>query len=98
MSETALSPIATPYPADAAPLRARTGMTARVAAVAKAMHRAILAALHAHARRQVALALGERVDALNEAIRNGAAARRALNEPKPLSRHRHAGRGATPRV
>lgn len=85
MSETTFSPIS----ADAAPIRAPSGVTARVATVAKAMCRAILAALHAHARRQVALALGERVDVLNEAIRNGAAARRRVeiqNENPPRKR------------
>jgi hypothetical protein len=42
----------------------------------------ILAALAAHARRQVALALGERVDDLNQAIRNGAEARRQIETRK----------------
>ena len=84
MSETALAPVAAPLASGATRVRAPAvaASVARITAVGKAIHRAILAALHAHARRQVALALGERVDALNEAIRNGAAARRALNEPR----------------
>ena len=79
MTESATSALAPPLRPVRVRAAAATALVARVAAVATGMHRAILAALHAHARRQVALALGERVDVLNAAIRNGAAARRALN-------------------
>ena len=84
MSETALSPAAAPLPSDAARGRAPAvaASVARAAAVWKAIRWAILAALHAHARRHVALALGERVTELNQAIRTGAEARRRLESEK----------------
>jgi hypothetical protein len=59
----------------ATPRAATRGLSASV-------RRWLLARLHAYARRQVALALGERVSELNQAIRTGAAARRELETQK----------------
>ena len=84
MSETAPSPAAALLSSGAARGRALAvaASVARAAAVWQAIHRAILAALHAHARRHVALALGERVTELNQAIRTGAEARQRLESEK----------------
>lgn len=76
MNQTAVSDFAPPVRRDAAQHRARPRPTLR------SIGQWILAVLHAHARRQVALALGERVDAFNEAIRIGAETRRHLEAQK----------------
>jgi hypothetical protein len=54
----------------------------RIRRVFASLARWLRARLHAHARRQVALALGERVAELNQAIKTGAETRRQLEREK----------------
>lgn len=80
MSETTLSDLAPERRRTAAPASASTPSPARSAL--HSLGRWLLAALHAHSRRQVELALGERVAELNQAIRIGAEARRHVEIQK----------------
>lgn len=66
-------------PASASRTSASAG---RIRAMLTALGRRALAALEAHTRRRITLALGERIDELNQAIRAGAEARRQGTSPK----------------
>jgi hypothetical protein len=76
MTQSALSDFAPALRGGAAAVRGRPR------AARKSIARWIRAVLEAHARRQVVLALGERVHELKQAIRIGAEARRHLETQK----------------
>jgi len=75
MRETAATALAPARPGAAVPRAARRSVWA-------SLLRRLSAALYAHARRQVALALGERVAELSQAITTGAETRRQLEREK----------------
>jgi hypothetical protein len=78
-----LSALAPARRAAAQPSAALPGAApARPRRLLAAIGRWLLARLNAHSRRHVALALGEHVDELNQAIRNGAEARRQIESKK----------------